>query len=260
MRAQQRTNCITEILLPEAESWLESDINLKGPLAGIPVSLKDSIQVKGFDTTLGYSALANKPFQEDGPMTRLLKDAGMYSIINCFFFFLKTLCNNFANKFTGAVPYAKTALPITLLSFESANGLWGHCLNPHVPAYSPGGSTGGEGALLAQGGRIGIGSDVAGSVRVPAAWSGIYSLRCSTGRWPKVGVSTSMPGQEGIPSVFSPMARTLNDLTYFTRALIGMQPWKYDYSVHPISWRGDLETEAQNKPLRIGLMSNDGTF
>lgn len=233
VRAQQRTNCITEILLPEAESWLESDINLKGPLAGIPVSLKDSIQVKGFDTTLGYSALANKPFQEDGPMTRLLKDAG-------------------------AVPYAKTALPITLLSFESANGLWGHCLNPHVPGYSPGGSTGGEGALLAQGGRIGIGSDVAGSVRVPAAWSGIYSLRCSTGRWPKVGVSTSMPGQEGIPSVFSPMARTLNDLTYFTRALIGMQPWKYDYSVHPISWRGDLETEAQNKPLRIGLMSNDG--
>lgn len=67
-----------------------------------------------------------------------------------------------------------------------------------------------------------------------------------------------MAGQEGIPSVFSPMARTLNDLTYFTRTIIGMQPWKYDYSVHPISWRDDLESEAQNKPLRIGLMSNDG--
>jgi Asp-tRNA(Asn)/Glu-tRNA(Gln) amidotransferase A subunit family amidase len=77
VKAQERTNCITELLLPEAESWLESDINLKGPLAGIPVSLKDSVQVKGFDTTLGYSALANQPFQEDGPMTRLLKDAGM---------------------------------------------------------------------------------------------------------------------------------------------------------------------------------------
>jgi fatty acid amide hydrolase len=159
---------------------------------------------------------------------------------------------------TGAVPYAKTALPITLLSFESANGLWGTCRNPHVPSYSPGGSTGGEAALLAQGGRIGIGSDVAGSVRVPAAWSGIYSLRCSTGRWPKAGVSTSMPGQEGIPSVFSPMARTLDDLTYFTRAIVGMQPWKYDHSVHPIPWRSDLESEAQNRPLRIGLMSTDG--
>lgn len=77
VRAQKRTNCITELLLPEAESWLESDINLEGPLAGIPVSLKDTVHVKGFDTTVGYSALANNPAQEDGPMTRLLKDAGM---------------------------------------------------------------------------------------------------------------------------------------------------------------------------------------
>ncbi|KAJ5895629.1 hypothetical protein N7495_007320 [Penicillium taxi] len=233
IRAQERTNCITELLIPEAEKWLKSEVNLKGPLAGIPVSVKDTVNVKGFDSTLGYSTLANKPHAEDGPMIQLLKDAG-------------------------AVPYAKTALPTTLLSFESASGLWGPCLNPHVPGYSPGGSTGGEGALLAQGGRIGIGSDVAGSVRVPAAWSGIYSLRCSTSRWPKAGVSTSMPGQEGIPSVFSPMARTLNDLTYFTKAIIGMQPWKYDNTVHPISWRAELETEAQSKPLRIGLLANDG--
>mgnify|MGYP000893531939 CR=1 FL=1 len=147
---------------------------------------------------------------------------------------------------------------MTLLSFESANGLWGTCLNPHVPQFSPGGSTGGEGALLALGGRIGIGSDVAGSVRVPAAWSGVYSLRCSTGRWPKVGINTSMPGQEGVQSVFSPMARTLNDLTYFTRAIIGMQPWKYDYTVHPIAWRADHENEAKEKKLRVGVMRSDG--
>jgi Asp-tRNA(Asn)/Glu-tRNA(Gln) amidotransferase A subunit family amidase len=67
-----------------------------------------------------------------------------------------------------------------------------------------------------------------------------------------------MPGQEGIPSVFSPMARTLDDLTYFTRAIIGMQPWKYDHSVHPIAWRSELETVPQDKALRIGLMSSDG--
>lgn len=51
-------------------------MDLEGPLAGIPVSVKDSLQVKGFDSTLGYSALAGKPFQEDGPLIRLLKDAG----------------------------------------------------------------------------------------------------------------------------------------------------------------------------------------
>ncbi|RAL04299.1 putative acetamidase [Aspergillus ibericus CBS 121593] len=233
VKAHEKTNCVTELLLPEAESWVQSEVNLKGPLAGVPISLKDSVQVKGFDITLGYTKLACKPYTEDGPMARLLKDAG-------------------------AVPYAKTALPVTLLSFESANALWGHCRNPHVPEYSPGGSTGGEGALLALGGRIGIGSDVAGSVRVPAAWSGIYSLRCSTGRWPKVGVNTSMAGQEGVASVFSPMARTLNDLTYFTKAIVGMQPWKYDHTVHPISWREEEEVEAKSRPLRIGLMTNDG--
>ncbi|KAL4897500.1 amidase signature domain-containing protein [Aspergillus ambiguus] len=233
VKAQEKTNCVTELLLPEAESWVQSDVNLKGPLAGVPVSLKDSVQVKGFDVSVGYARMSKKPAATDGPMVKLLKDAG-------------------------AVPYAKTALPVTLLSFESANGLWGRCLNPHVPEYSPGGSTGGEGALLALGGRIGIGSDVAGSVRVPAAWSGIYSLRCSTGRWPKAGVSTSMAGQEGVASVFSPMARTLNDLTYFTKAIISMQPWKYDCTVHPISWREDQEAEVQSKKLRIGLMSTDG--
>ncbi|KAL4783435.1 amidase signature domain-containing protein [Aspergillus varians] len=235
VKAQEKTNCITELLLPEAEVWAQTEVNLKGPLAGVPISLKDSLQVKGFDITLGYSRLAGKPYAEDGPMVKLLKDAG-------------------------AVPYAKTALPVTLLSFESANPIWGTCLNPHVPQYSPGGSTGGEGALLALGGRIGIGSDVAGSVRVPAAWSGIYSLRCSTGRWPKTGVNTSMAGQEGVASVFSPMARTLDDLTYFSRSIINMKPWKYDHTVHPIAWRGEEESEVKSRKLRIGLMATDGVI
>lgn len=75
-RAQERTNCITELLIPEAESWLESEINLKGPLAGIPVSLKDSINVKGFDTSVGYASLTGQPLLEDGPLVKLLKDAG----------------------------------------------------------------------------------------------------------------------------------------------------------------------------------------
>ena len=158
------------------------------------------------------------------------------------------------------MPYAKTNLPTTLLSFESSNDVWGRCLNPHNPKYSPGGSTGGEAALLAYGGgRIGIGSDVAGSVRAPAHFSGIYSLRCSTGRWPKMGMNTSMPGQEGIPSVFSPMARTQEDLVYFSRSLIGMKPWLWDHSVHPIEWRADEERKAKGiKKFKIGVMRTDG--
>jgi Asp-tRNA(Asn)/Glu-tRNA(Gln) amidotransferase A subunit family amidase len=76
VKAQEKTNCITELLLPEAEEWATSEVNLKGPLAGIPVSLKDSIQVKGFDITLGYTSKAYKPYQDDGAIVKLLKDAG----------------------------------------------------------------------------------------------------------------------------------------------------------------------------------------
>ena len=154
----------------------------------------------------------------------------------------------------------KTNLPTTLLSFESSNDVWGRCLNPHNPKYSPGGSTGGEAALLAfGGGRIGIGSDVAGSVRAPAHFSGIYSLRCSTGRWPKMGMNTSMPGQEGIPSVFSPMTRTLEDLIYFARSFIGMKCWHWDHSVHPLEWRESaVEQIKESKKFKVGVLRSDG--
>lgn len=223
-------------MIPEAEDWIErGEINMKGPLAGVPVSLKDTVAVGGFDVSVGYSRYTGKPYAVDGPMVRLLKDAG-------------------------AIPFVKTNVPITLLSFESSNDVWGRTRNPHNPDYSPGGSTGGESALLAFGGsRIGIGTDVAGSVRVPAHFAGCYALRCSTGRWPKLGFNTSMPGQEGVLSVFSPMARTLDDLTYFARSFIQMQPWKYDYSVHPLEWREHVETEYQGKKrLRVGVLRTDG--
>lgn len=261
LKAHARTNCLTEIMLHSAEEWLadasaankiDGDdgknekmkkegvnpiINLRGPLAGIPVSLKDTVVVGGYDSTVGYSSLAGREAAVDGPMVRLLKDAG-------------------------AVPYVKTACPITLLSFESSSDVWGRCANPWNPAYSPGGSTGGESALLAAGGsRIGIGSDVAGSVRVPAHWSGCYSIRCSTGRWPKAGICTSMPGQEGVPSVYSPMARTLADLKYFARAVLGeMKPWTYDYTVHPLPWRDEMynEFEDEGRTLRVGILRTDG--
>ncbi|KAI1087274.1 amidase [Rostrohypoxylon terebratum] len=235
VKAHEKTNCLTEIMIKEAEGWIEDgSINFKGPLAGIPVSLKDTINVGGFDSTVGYSSfVGNKPAQ-DGGHVKLLKDAG-------------------------AVPYVKTNMPTTLLSFESTNDVWGRCTNPHNNKYSPGGSTGGEAALLALGGRIGIGSDVAGSVRAPAHFSGIYSLRCSTGRWPKAGFATSMPGQEGVPSVYSPMTRTLNDLTYFTRSLVSMKPWTYDHSVHPLPWRPEIEEEyATKSKFRVGVMRTDG--
>lgn len=74
-----------------------------------------------------------------------------------------------------------------------------------------------------------------------------------------MGMVTSMPGQEGIPSVFSPMSRTLEDLSYFTKSLVGMQPWKFDHSVHPIPWRGAVAKEfAEKKKFKVGVLRTDG--
>ena len=68
-----------------------------------------------------------------------------------------------------------------------------------------------------------------------------------------------MPGQEGILSVYSPMTRTLGDLVYFTKSIIEMKPWRYDYSVHPVEWRGDQGHDTRNaKRLRFGVMRTDG--
>ena len=76
LRAHEKTNCLTEVMLPEAESWAENEVNTKGPLAGVPVSLKDSIAVGGFDVSVGYSCNTGSPYAQDGTLVRILKDAG----------------------------------------------------------------------------------------------------------------------------------------------------------------------------------------
>ncbi|KAF8873763.1 amidase signature domain-containing protein [Infundibulicybe gibba] len=209
LEAHEKTNCLTEIMIGAAETWAR-ECNTQGPLAGIPVSLKDTVGVEGWDNCIGYSAWVGQPCARDSALVRLLRDAG-------------------------AVPFVKTNIPITLLSFESTNAVFGRSTNPHNAKYSPGGSSGGEAALLAYGGsRIGIGTDVAGSVRVPAHYSGIFSVRASVGRFPRTGSGT----------MYSPMARTLEDLETFWRAVCV-----------PIPWR---EPEIAQKKLKWGVMWDDG--
>uniref|UniRef100_A0A060SX79 amidase n=1 Tax=Blastobotrys adeninivorans TaxID=409370 RepID=A0A060SX79_BLAAD len=229
IEAQRDCNPLTEILIKDAAQWANK-ANKSGPLAGFPISFKDTVAFAGYDSCMGYSKKCFRPAINDAPMVRLLRDAG-------------------------AVPFVKTNVPYTLLSFECYNDVWGVTENPHVKGYTPGGSTGGESCLLAYGGsRLGIGTDVAGSVRVPSHFSGSYAIKCSTGRFPKAGNMTTMPGQEGIPAVYSPMTRTLPDLTFFLRTIINMKPWEYDYSVHPIPWK-DVTLP---KKLKIGVIYNDG--
>jgi Asp-tRNA(Asn)/Glu-tRNA(Gln) amidotransferase A subunit family amidase len=205
--AHKKTGCLTEVMMAKAQTAAR-ECNRAGPLAGIPVSVKDTVGVAGFASCLGYSSSFRfVPFQKEAAIVRLLRDAGAY-------------------------PFVKTNVPITLLSFESSNDVWGRTTNPYSSKHSPGGSTGGESALLAFGGsRLGIGTDVAGSVRVPAHYCGIYSIKSSITRFPKGGNATPMAGQEGVQPVYSPMTRTLEDLETFWRAIVDMKPWEYDPSV-----------------------------
>lgn len=174
------------------------------PLAGIPVSPKDTVDVAECNSSVGFSKFVGDVETEDRRTMKLLKDAG-------------------------AVPYVKTNILVTLLSFESSNDVCGRSTNPYNNKYSPGDSTGREGALLTIGGRIGIGGNVAASIRCPGHALGIYSFKCSKGRWMKLGASTSILGQDGIPPAYSPMTRTLDDLTYFTQSVIWVQPLTYEY-------------------------------
>jgi Asp-tRNA(Asn)/Glu-tRNA(Gln) amidotransferase A subunit family amidase len=207
LQAHAQTNCLTEIMIEPAERWARS-ANSSGPLAGVPVSLKDVLAVKGYDSCIGYSAMTGKPMSYDGAFVRLLRHAG-------------------------AIPFVKTNVPTTMLSFEAANDVFGKTENPHKKGYSPGGSSGGESALLALGGsRIGVGTDVAGSVRVPSHYSGVYAIKSSMHRFVKTGGASSIPGQEGVPASQSPMAKTLEDLETFWRAVFQMKPWEYDHSVN----------------------------
>ncbi|KAH7882474.1 amidase signature enzyme [Phlebopus sp. FC_14] len=231
LQAHAQTNCLTEIMIAPAERWARGT-KRSGPLAGVPVSLKDMLAVRGYDSSMGYSARVGKPLDYDGALIRLLRDAG-------------------------AVPFVKTNVPTTMLSFEATNDVFGVTENPHKKGYSPGGSSGGESALLALGGsRIGIGTDVAGSVRVPSHYSGVYAIKASMHRFIKTGSVSSMPGQEGIPATHSPMARSLEDLETFWRAIFQMKPWEYDHSVLNIPWR-DVRLPT-GRPIRWGVLWDDG--
>ncbi|KAM6492291.1 amidase signature enzyme [Amanita muscaria] len=224
------TNCLTEVMIGAAEKWAKT-CNRQGPLAGVPISLKDTVGIEGWDYCVGYSARIGKPAPKDSSIVRLLRDAG-------------------------AVPFVKTNLPITLLSFESASDIFGTTNSPYKATHTPGGSSGGEAALLALGGsRIGIGSDGLGSLRVPAHYSGVYSIRPSFGRFPIVGNAAATPGQEGVPGVFGPLARTLEDLETVWKAIQSMKPWEYDHTCVPIPWR---TTDLSQQKLRWGVMWDDG--
>ncbi len=142
----------------------------------------------------------------------------------------------------GAVLYCKTSVPHTLMAGETVNNIIGYCWNPKNRNLSCGGSSGGEGALIGlKGSPVGFGTDIGGSIRIPAAFNGLYGIRPSSGRLPYEGMANSMDGQNTVLSVVGPLATSIPSLRLMTKALLSQQPWLHDPLVHEMPWRSEHE-------------------
>src|SRR5690242_17728982 len=105
---------------------------------------------------------------------------------------------------------------------ETVNNTFGRTLNPLNRSLTSGGSSGGESALIAFGGSpLGVGTDIGGSLRIPAACTGIFTLRPSFGRFPTLRCRSGLAGQEAVQSVNGPIARSLRDLVLFSSNVVG---------------------------------------
>ncbi|KAL1963160.1 hypothetical protein VTN77DRAFT_8593 [Rasamsonia byssochlamydoides] len=239
--AHQLTNAITEVIFDDAlkqaqelDREFRATKKLKGPLHGIPITVKDQFNIKGYDSTLGYVGRSFKPAAEEAVIVQILKDLG-------------------------AIVIAKTNLPQSIMWCETENPLWGLTVNPRNPDFTPGGSTGGEAVLLALHGSIlGLGTDIGGSVRIPHNMMGLYGFKPSSSRLPYQGVPVSTEGQEHVPSAVGTMARDLSTICYISRLLADSKPWTMDPRCSPLPWNEAAFQEIQSRPLVIGLILDDG--
>lgn len=165
----------------------------------------------------------------------------------------------------GAILYCKTSVPHSLMTGETVNNIIGYTTNPKNRNLTCGGSSGGEGALIGlHGSPVGFGTDIGGSVRIPAAFNGLYGIRTSAGRLPYGGMANSMDGQNSILSVVGPMSHSVASLRLVMRACLGQQPWLHDPLCLELPWRSDQEREIQDildaeQPLAFGVMLHDGS-
>ncbi|KAL4989034.1 amidase signature domain-containing protein [Aspergillus falconensis] len=239
--AHQLTNCITEVIFKDAlvqarelDRAFKETGQLKGPLHGVPVTVKDQFNVKGYDSTIGYVGRSFSPASEDAVLVQMLKNMG-------------------------AIILAKTNLPQSIMWAETENPLWGLTVNPRNPALTPGGSTGGEAALLTLHGSIlGFGTDIGGSVRIPQSVVGSYGFKPSSSRLPYRGVPVSTEGQEHVPSSVGPMARDMKSICYITRLLVNSRPWNLDPRCATLPWNESVFQDVQSRPLVVGLILDDG--
>ncbi|KAJ6110760.1 Amidase [Penicillium sp. IBT 16267x] len=237
--AQQLVSCLAETMFAEAQEraqYLDDLLaqgKLAGPLHGLPISIKDNFHYKGRDATIGMVSFIDDVSTENSALVDILLDLG-------------------------AVLYVKTNVPQTMMTADSHNNVFGRTLNPWNTTLGPGGSSGGEGALIAlRGSPLGLGTDIGGSVRIPAHCCGTYGFRPSASRVPNGGMRVcTTPGMKFVLSCIGPLSLDLNGIETFFRTLHNARPAKYDSSIYDVPWR-----QVNIKPvLRIGVVPESSIF
>ncbi len=160
----------------------------------------------------------------------------------------------------GAIPVARTNLPELLFAFETNNLIYGRTNNPHDASRTAGGSSGGEAALIAAcGSPFGLGSDAAGSVRLPAHFCGISAIKPTSGRLSRAGHVPPPGGWLEMVWQIGPMARRVEDLWAMMPVLLGQNataPCRGDRTVIPMPY-GD-PADVSLRGLRIAFFTDNG--
>ncbi|KAL7622223.1 hypothetical protein AAE478_007726 [Parahypoxylon ruwenzoriense] len=237
----QLCNMLTEIMFADAierakelDKIFKSTGNVVGPLHGVPMTFKECFHFKGYDSTNGYMSRVFQPADRTSPLPEIMQAAG-------------------------AVVISKTNVPQTMLVAESHNNIFGRTRNPVNSRLTCGGSSGGEGASQAfRCSALGVGTDVGGSVRIPAACNGIYAYKPSFGVIPMIGYSYSgwTGSNTGIPAVTGPLGHSVRDLSLFTRIVRDAKPWLFDPAVIPNIF--ELNTAAPARKPVVGVIHASG--
>jgi amidase len=203
----------------------------RGPLHGLPVTIKDAIATEGIRSTGGAVELTDHVPTEDATVVAAIKDAG-------------------------AIVFGKTNLPRWSGDLQSYNELFGTTNNPHDPTRGPGGSSGGAAASVAAGfTSFEIGTDIGGSVRIPSHFCGVFGLKPSFGVVPQRGYLDHVGGgsTDADINVFGPIARSADDLDLLLDVLAGPPPEQRP------GWRLDLPPARPTgaKGLRVALWLDD---
>jgi Asp-tRNA(Asn)/Glu-tRNA(Gln) amidotransferase A subunit family amidase len=207
-------------------------VGTRGSLHGLPVTVKSSISVAGHRCETG--SLVNQghtPAQDAEVVARL--------------------------RAAGAIILGTTNCPEFLMAYDTDNRLYGRTSNPWDLNYTPGGSSGGESAAIAAGlSAGGLGSDSGGSVREPAHFTGICTLKPTPGRIPGDGHLPSCAGPFSVLGAIGPMARTMADVELLFRVLSG--PHDNDPIAAPVACRPISQSDL--KQISIGFFEDDGVI